>query len=396
VKSFDVAIIGAGPAGLSTALFLTRKGYSVVVLEKRVFPRHKLCGDFLSPVNWPLFHRLGIAEEILFTDHEKIRAFRISAHGGAEASSTFPSRDGRITFGLGIRRDSFDQILLGRAEKTGAVIRQGVRVREIGHDRGRWSVTFDQDATGEQLCATILVGADGRNSWTAQRLGLQPRGKSAAAVVAFQLHLTGVRGIEGEVQVHLFSGGYAGLIGLGNGIANLCFAVERNQVKKCHSIESLLEESLYKNERLRDALVKAERVGEVHSTYPVFFSPRCSYSAGFLLAGDAARVTEPVTGEGVYFALKGGELAAQTIHRAFTRGDFSAVGLSVYERACKKAFFVRAGVNRMIRALIYRPALARPLIELSSRTSLPVVPLVRLLCRGSWEKRVGEGETRAV
>jgi flavin-dependent dehydrogenase len=183
------------------------------------------------------------------------------------------------------------------------------------------------------------------------------------------------------VQVHLFSGGYAGLIGVGNGIANLCFAVEKDQVKKRRSIERLLEENLYQNARLREALHGVERDGEVHSAYPVFFSPGRCYGRGFLLVGDAARVTEPVTGEGVYFALKGGELAAHAIDRAFTCGDFSAREFSLYERACKNSFSLRAGVNRMIRSLVYRPALARPLIGLSSRTGLPFSPLVRWLCR---------------
>lgn len=384
MKRFDVAIIGAGPAGLSTAIFLARNGYSVVVLEKRPFPRHKLCGDFLSPANWFLFHRLGIAEELMFTDHEEIRTFRISTdRGGAEASSPFPSPAGRTVRGLGLKRDIFDHILLQRAEKTGAVIRQGIRVREIGYERGEWLVTLDQDAAGGKLSAAVLVGADGRNSFVAQRLGLPTCGKGAADAVAFQLHFRGVKGIEGEVQLHLFPGGYAGLIGLGNGISNLCFTVERNLVKRRLSIEGLLEEILFKNGRLKDALNEARRIGEIHSAYPVFFPPRPSYGRGFLLVGDAAQVTEPATGEGVTFALKGGELAAQAIDGAFTRSDFSADQLSVYERDCRKAFSLRAGLNRMIRALIYRPALARPLIGLSSRTSLPVLPLVRLLCRES-------------
>ncbi|MFB3062075.1 MAG: FAD-dependent oxidoreductase, partial [Candidatus Binatia bacterium] len=69
---FDIGIVGAGPAGSSAAISLTRKGYSVVLVDKSTFPRSKLCGDFLNPINWPLFDQLGVAEELLSLQHEKI------------------------------------------------------------------------------------------------------------------------------------------------------------------------------------------------------------------------------------------------------------------------------------------------------------------------------------
>src|SRR3989338_2178521 len=78
MERFDVAIVGAGPAGSSAAISLARKGYSVILLERAIFPREKLCGDFLNPANWPLLERLGVFDEILSLEHEKVTAFRIS------------------------------------------------------------------------------------------------------------------------------------------------------------------------------------------------------------------------------------------------------------------------------------------------------------------------------
>ncbi|HBA39044.1 MAG TPA: hypothetical protein DCZ05_04690, partial [Deltaproteobacteria bacterium] len=108
-----------------------------------------------------------------------------------------------------------------------------------------------------------------------------------------------------------------------------------------------------------------------------------SYGDGYLLVGDAARVTEPVTGEGVYFALRSGILAAEVMDRAFKRGNGSAEQLAGYSRLCQKAFSFRQRVNRIIGALVYRPFLLAPFLRLSSTTSFPLRPLVDRLCGAS-------------
>ncbi len=100
-----------------------------------------------------------------------------------------------------------------------------------------------------------------------------------------------------------------------------------------------------------------------------------------MLAGDAARVTEPVTGEGVYFALKSGQLAAEAADAAFQRGDLSARGLSGYAAASRAALARRQGVNRLIRAMVLRSYLLTPLIRLAPKNNFPINTLVRLVCR---------------
>jgi flavin-dependent dehydrogenase len=99
-----------------------------------------------------------------------------------------------------------------------------------------------------------------------------------------------------------------------------------------------------------------------------------------LLAGDAARVNEPVSGEGIYFALKSGLLAAETVDGAFRAGDFSAARLRGYETVCRSEFRLRRGVNALIRALIYRPALASPLIRFSAKRRRLLDSIVRTVC----------------
>lgn len=381
MERFDVAIVGAGPAGSSAAISLVRKGYSVILMDKRRFPSEKLCGDFLNPINWPLFERLGVADELFSLEHEEVTAFHISTFSGEEATIRFPSAEnGQRVVGLGLRRFYLDDLLLRMAEKAGAVVQQGCRVREIELEKGGWSIIPGNHPAEQRIQSTILIGADGRNSWVAHRFGLVQPSKSLGKYLAFQLHLQGARGVMGDVQIHLFPGGYAGLVGLGGGMVNLCFTVEKGRARKDVSVEALFENCLYKNPHLREVLIEGEIVGNVRSAYPVYYLPRRFYGDGFLLVGDAARVTEPVTGEGVYFALKSGALAAETIDLAFSKGDFSAQQFSSYQRVCQRAFSLRQRVNGLVRALIYRPSLLTPLIRFSSKTSLPIGPLVNWVC----------------
>lgn len=380
MKRFDVAIVGAGPAGCSSAVFLARRGYSVVLLDKALFPREKLCGDFLNPANWEIFDRLAIRDALLSLQHEKVESFLISSQT-ASATVPFPSRNGRSFFGLGLKRSLFDALLLRLAERVGVTVRQGCKPSELSRDEAGWVLTCGDSSSVTKLHAKLLIGADGRNSWVAHRLGLTAPDESSGRFVAFQSHLRDCRGIDRDVQIHLFPGGYAGLVGLGEGMANLCFTVEKKLAREATAIEVFFRKYLYQNNRLKDALETAEPVGELRSMYPVYFSPRRCFGEGFLLAGDAARVTEPVTGEGVYFALKSGELAAEAADAAFQRGDISARQLSGYGFACRHAFAGRVRINRLVRAAIHRPYLLTPLLSLSRKSNFPVSALVNRVCQ---------------
>jgi geranylgeranyl reductase family protein len=380
MKRFDVAIVGAGPAGCSSAIFLAHRGYSVALLDKALFPREKLCGDFLNPANWEIFDRLGIRDALLSLQHEKVESFLISTQS-ASATVAFPSRNGRSFFGLGLKRSLFDDLLLRLAERDGVTVRQGCKPNELSRDEAGWVLTCGDSSAENNFRAKVLIGADGRNSWVAHRLGLAAPDESSGRFVAFQTHLRDCRGIDSDVQIHLFPGGYAGLVGLGEGMANLCFTVEKKLAREATAIDIFFRKYLYQNNRLKYAIETAEPVGEVRSMYPVYFSPRRCYGDGFLLVGDAARVTEPVTGEGIYFALKSGELAAAAADLALKRGVISARQLSSYHWACRRTLARRQRINRLVRAAIHRPYLLTPLVGLSRNSNFPVSALVERVCQ---------------
>jgi flavin-dependent dehydrogenase len=143
--------------------------------------------------------------------------------------------------------------------------------------------------------------------------------------------------------------------------------------------EFLLNCCLPQNPWLRE-IARAERIGEVRSAYPLYFPSRRICGEGVLLVGDAARVNEPVTGEGIYFAMKSGLLAADAIHQAFERTDLAAAHLWAYAREWRRVFRLRKGTNSLIRWLIYRPALLSPFIRLSAKRGRVLDSIVQAIC----------------
>jgi geranylgeranyl reductase family protein len=380
MRIFDIAIAGAGPAGCAAAITLARRGYAVALIDKEQFPREKLCGDFVSPINRPILRELGVEQEILARKHEKVRSFRMTSDSGERAEIAFSSSGDGSLYGIGLSRFDFDYTLVQKAVGAGATLLQGRRLRRLKKEFCGWRLAVDDAGGGEELHARLLIGADGRNSWVAHHLGLVRPAMMRGKAAGLQLRLTGSGEVAGAVEIHLFPGGYAGLVGLGDKTVNLCLAIEIDRLPKENKISFLLEHCLPQNPYLKAFLIRSRWTGEERSAYPVYFRPRRCCGDSFLLVGDAARVNEPVTGEGIYFALRSGQLAAATIDRAFAREDFSEAALQPYERECTGAFRRRRGMNALIRFLIYRPALLGPLIRLAARRSRWLDSVVRGIC----------------
>ncbi len=380
MQQFDIAIIGAGPAGAAAAIPLASKGYSVVLIDKEKFPREKLCGDFINPVNWLVLRELGVDKDILSAEHDKITAFRITACSGEQAEARLPAQHHGPDFGLGLSRSSFDFALLRKAEHNGAAVVQGCRVKSLRRESQGWRLVLDHEPGVAEIRAAALIGADGRNSRLAHRLGLTSTAEMQGRSVAFQIRLHAPEATNGKVGIHLFPGGYAGLVGLGGKFFNLCLAVDKRSLPHQRQVEFLCESLLPQNPYLRELLLSSRQIGSARSTYPVYFKPRRCFADGILFVGDAARVNEPVSGEGIYFAMKSGLLAAQSLDVAFRRSDFSAAGLSAYERSCRRQFRFRRGLNMLIRHLAYRPSLLAPLVRFSARQGRLLDTLVHAIC----------------
>jgi flavin-dependent dehydrogenase len=378
MQTFDVAVIGAGPAGASTAISLARHDHRVLVLERALFPRDKLCGDFINPINWPILDQLNVSRELLERPHTEVQLFRATSADGSEAVAALPAA-GAQKPALGLRRYHLDDVLITRAKRDGATVVEQARLERLNKFPDGWIVQFETASERRWCRSKVIVGADGRNSGVARRLGAIGAEPKQAGTVGFAIQLNNVRAGADSIGIHQFPGGYAGTVQVGLGTVNLAFTIARSILPRAVSFDTL-RHGLSNNPFLRTALRDAEPAGPLRSVSPVYFPARRCFGDGFLLVGDAARVTEPVTGEGIYFALRAGQFAGAVITNALRHGDVGAIGLSPYHRACRNDFRRRFQLNHLVRMLARHPFAFSTLIRISAKRNDVLDSLVRSVC----------------
>ncbi|HWO41763.1 MAG TPA: NAD(P)/FAD-dependent oxidoreductase [Candidatus Eisenbacteria bacterium] len=371
----DVAVVGAGPAGSSAAVSLARLGYTVALLDKRVFPRDKLCGDFLNPASWPILNRLGVARDVLERPHQKVERFRFAFPDGQALVLPLVGRPG--IFGLGLRRADLDHALMKRAALDGVTVFEGCRAKTLTREAAGWFLVTEGETQAQPIKARVLVGADGRHSWVAQRAGLA-RGPAAGRSVAFQWRARRPPGVGDAVEIHLMKGGYAGIVGVDHETINVCVAIERKRLASRARAGTALGEWIGRSRSLEE--IVGARLGAIRSTYPVYFSSRHPCADRVLLVGDAARVSEPVTGEGVYLALWSGLASARVVDQAFRSGDFSHAALAYGLKRFQRPLRMRRRINALARSLVYRRGMLSAMMAFSAATERIVGALVRATC----------------
>jgi menaquinone-9 beta-reductase len=333
---FDVAIIGSGPAGGSCAAFCAMAGLRTLLLEREKFPREKVCGDCLNPSCTPVFERLGIADAVRELPHSELKRVDFVPIGGRPVS--VPLRPGAE---IAVKRSLFDQLLLERAARAGADVRDSVTVTSLVRPESpsdSWRIT----ARRQTIHARALVAADGRNSTVARLLGLLPRaGKER---VGLQTHLPLPEGFGERVVLQFLREGYSGQAPVNERELNLCL------VGKAQSVPALRAWA----ERQFD-LAPNHTWRTITPLRRAAIPP--AHRRAFLV-GDAARVVEPFTGEGIYYALRSGELAAEAIATAD-----EATARRNYADAHARLYRGRLWVNRIARAAVLSPRLTSGLLR---------------------------------
>lgn len=313
----DVLIIGAGPAGVSTAMHLHALDPTwakrIIVLEKAVHPRPKLCGGGVTRLGVDALQHLGLAFELA---HVPVREMRIHYR-----HRRFVLRDDPV-FRV-VHRPEFDHWLVKEARARGADIREGEPALSIQEHPHAIAVRTSK----RQYLAQTVVVADGARSWVRQKLRWGKRGRSArlleiltpigtqpqplfqrdAAIFDFSFLRQGLQG-----YIWTFPSQMQGQAWLNRGVYDSRIHAQERRAP----LRRLLEEDLARTQQSLDAATL--------QGHPIFwFRPEASISRPrILLVGDAAGV-DPLLGEGISFALWYGDAAAQTLAAAFARNDFS-------------------------------------------------------------------------
>ncbi|HEX4573664.1 MAG TPA: FAD-dependent oxidoreductase [Gemmatimonadales bacterium] len=371
-ERWDAVIVGGGPAGAATALHLAHAGASVLLVDRAQFPRHKPCSEYLSPATTALLDRLGygVREAVERASPAKVYGMKVVAPGGTAMCGRF---GGAYSFAL--PRATFDAILLGAAERAGAVVRERTSVEAVVWDRGAVAGVVARTRAGRRDTwrARVVVGADGLRSVVAGRLG--PVRRSAPRRVAFTAHVADVVGVEGVGELHVGRCGYVGLGPVGGGVTTVALVVPLALVRaRRHDYRAGFFAALERFPGLAGRFDPQRLVRAVLTTGPFAQWARVPAAPGALLVGDAADFFDPFTGQGIYAALRGAELAAATLVPALGRADggpLTGAALAPYAAARRRAFWGKWLLERLIGLGVGWPALVdRVVTRLARRADL--------------------------
>lgn len=335
----DICIAGAGPAGLAAALALSKKGFPFVLADKDSFPRDKICGDGFGGKGLAALKRI---------DPESWQAFHESGTGFPSFGAKFVSPNLKETVlgfsreqlqhppGYVVRRKDLDGFLLQRVKdlQYGTVLESN---RILSAAQAANGITLATAAGGTIRCKLLLL-ATGAHSRAFAGICPHTAGSDGTGlgIRAYYGNIAGF-GAENAIEIHFLKEllpCYLWIFPLGNGIANVGLALPADRIsKKKIVLKELLNELLEKYPSLRERFARASLLVPPQAQPLAFYNGKIPVSGDrFLCLGDAARLTDPFTGEGIGNAMVSGMAAAEVAAKAVGSGDFSLNALKEYDR----------------------------------------------------------------
>jgi menaquinone-9 beta-reductase len=342
MTTHDVVIVGAGPTGSLAALVFARAGHRVALLDRATFPRAKVCGNCFNPSVWNTWERLDLTESYAALPHQECSGFAIHCEGQPLFSRDFPSeRQGPRAIG----REVFDDWLLSEARRSGAEFFPETTLSGLDAQNGTV-----QTSRGE-FSGRLILGADGRNSQVARLAGLMPPPRRCHRI-AWQASFPIPHDLDDRVHMHVFEEGYFGY----------------TRYSPTQAVISMVLDSRRSQDPLRLArrsLPWLESQDWLRMN-PISRAPARLGQDRVWLLGDAARVVEPFTGEGIAFALSTGLLAAEAALEGFAQDDLHSA-LATYARSHRQLYRQRAWVNTLLRWALTTPSYTVRIARLMQR-----------------------------
>ncbi|QJC51976.1 NAD(P)/FAD-dependent oxidoreductase [Paenibacillus albicereus] len=359
----DVLVCGGGPAGSALAWRLARLGMRVAIADAGRHPRRKPCGESLNPGAAAALRRLAQDGQAggdpswdeLQGELQPLEGWALHC-GSARLEARYPGG----AAGWSCRRERLDGWLLERAVAAGAVLLPECRVKEVRQGGSGCEIKAIREGRPVKLAARYVVGADGIRSAVARSAGLAaPPGPLRK--VALTGRIAGLADLEPLVELHLEPGALIGLAPLAGGEANATLvlpaaAAASSAAALRHGRPALLA-ALRASPTLAARALQAEASGEALACGPFDAPVRSACSGRVLLVGDAAGYYDPLTGQGLFRALRGAELAASALADARHAGD--ARPLQAYGSQLRREFGPGAALQRWIEYGASRPRLFR-------------------------------------
>lgn len=338
-NDYDAIIIGGGPAGSTAAMYLSRAGKRVLVLERETFPRFHI-GESLLPYNMPIFEELGLMPALREAGFmEKYGAQFVLPDGSFRTEIEFGR--GRFTdqpMSYQVERSVFDELLLRQAARGGATVREGIEVQDFAIDPARGvAVTARNGGAPERFTADFLIDASGTANVTGNREGLKEiyPGHRKFAIYS---HFTGVDLPDdarkcGDIVIFRLQEAWFWFIPLSREKVSLGLVVDRSALQGSDlTPEQRFAEAVARCPELSRRLEGAERVGPVRTIADFSYRNRRFVSPRLVRVGDAAGFLDPIFSSGVYLAMLTARQAAGAVAEAIDLGRPMTAALRRYER----------------------------------------------------------------
>jgi geranylgeranyl reductase family protein len=341
VKSncFDVCIIGAGPAGSTCAYYLGKKGHNVLLLEKKKFPRDKICGDAFTLRAQKHLEEMGVLQEVLKENKGNWAAFGgiVSPSGIEYYGDSHKELDQHLV--IAIKRKIVDEKMAKAAKKAGANLVENYSVDNLEYNKEKKEWRISSNSKKNVFTSKIVILADGAPSALARKLGLvktAPQATCSRAYIEAESHTYDKDGVCYYPPIMI--PGYCSLFKEADGdVGYCCYIIPGG--KNTTADLTKLHHSLIKEDPFMSKAIGPNPKLEKMKAAPIRFGGiKKSYANNLLIIGDAAGQIDPLTGEGLQYCMDAAEIAADTIDEALKKKKFNARFLKKYHRKWMRSF----------------------------------------------------------
>ncbi|HEX7772470.1 MAG TPA: NAD(P)/FAD-dependent oxidoreductase [Pyrinomonadaceae bacterium] len=341
-NTYDVIVMGGGPAGSTVAGILAREGRQVILFEKEIFPRHHIGESLMTDTYWT-FRRLGLLEKMRESPFVRKYSVQFANSAGKESRPFYffeaVHHESAVTWQ--ITRAQFDHMLINHAEEQGAVTHQGVLVKQVlfENDQAVGVEVQMQDGTREKFYAKVVVDATGQSAMLSNKFRWRVRDPKLKKAVLYSYFKDAHRepdlngGATLVLRTEPGSGGWFWYIPLENDITSVGIVANPDYLLKGRGqdLAKIFNEEIEKCESVRRRVAEGTRVDKFYSILDYSYRSKHNAGNGFIIIGDAYGFLDPIYSSGVLLALKMAELAADAIHDCFNHDDFSAARLGQFQ-----------------------------------------------------------------